>query len=50
MRRFKFLVCKEIGCPHPRYLDMYLTPGMYADWIDFMQWYGEKMNDKTPGN
>jgi len=32
----------ELGCPHPRYLDLYLTPHDYAQWAAFLTWLYEE--------
>lgn len=32
----------ELGYPHPRYLDLLLTPADYDDWAAFMTWLYEE--------
>lgn len=37
--KFKFRLCLELGVPHPRYLDMFLTRGDLEQWAGFLSWY-----------
>jgi hypothetical protein len=43
--KFKFRLCLELGCPHPRVLDELLTPGDYLCWAAFLRWYYKPRNE-----
>ena len=39
MDKLKFSICREVGCPHPRILDVFLTHGEVMQWAAFLEWF-----------
>jgi len=39
VKRARFLLAHELHFPHPRYLDLFLTPGDWTDWLEWLNWY-----------